>query len=221
MLNFRRLLTNTTILKRPKWIINVQMTQSNRFYTKELESVEKSETLNDLVKMNDSFVIEATNSEKCNADTFPKTISEASQELQREINENTDVELCLTYNCNVCSRRNSKIISKLAYLKGVVIVRCDKCQNTELVADNAKWIDDIDGKKNVEDILAEKAEKAEKIQHVSMQEFFGIQGEAIQGDKLASQKNDGNNIILGFIMGKAQLIKQKLINMITTPQGKK
>ena len=36
-------------------------------------------------------------------------------------------------NIQVCNTRNVKVISKLSYTKGVVIVKCDGCKNNHLI----------------------------------------------------------------------------------------
>lgn len=104
-------------------------------------------------------------SEKC-----PKSIAEASQQMNGLAVGQIHSKLFLAYTCKVCNTRNSKTISKQAYAKGVVIVRCDQCDNNHLIADNLNWFTDMDGKKNIEDILAEKGESVTKIG-----EFFNTQ----------------------------------------------
>jgi predicted metal-dependent phosphotriesterase family hydrolase len=66
-------------------------------------------------------------------------------------------------NVRVCNSRNSKFISKVAYQKGVVIVKCAGCNNNHLIADNLNWFTDLNGKGNIEEILAEKGETIQKV----------------------------------------------------------
>lgn len=42
-------------------------------------------------------------------------------------------------------------------------MKCDGCSNNHLIADNLKWFTDMEGKRNIEDILAERGEKVIKI----------------------------------------------------------
>ncbi|XP_014367078.2 DNL-type zinc finger protein [Papilio machaon] len=69
----------------------------------------------------------------------------------------------IMFTCKICNHRNSKFITKLAYYKGVVIIICDGCENKHLIADNLNWFTDMNGKKNIEDIMAEKGEIVQKI----------------------------------------------------------
>jgi len=79
-------------------------------------------------------------------------------------------KLFLAFTCKICNTRIEKHISKIAYTKGVVIVRCDKCEENHLIADNLGWFPDLKSARNIEDIMADKGETVRKTADFQVEE---------------------------------------------------
>lgn len=57
----------------------------------------------------------------------------------------------------------TRMFTKHAYHKGIVLIQCDRCKGNHLIADNIGWFKDNKNKpENIEEILKEKKEKYTK-----------------------------------------------------------
>lgn len=100
----------------------------------------------------------------------------------------------LMFTCKKCSTRNTRLISKLAYNKGVVIVRCNGCKNNHLIADNLGWFSEISTKTNIEKLMALKGETVRRIADDKEGYFEAVVNEEFKlHQKHASDTNDSNN----------------------------
>ncbi|OWZ07118.1 hypothetical protein PHMEG_00020536 [Phytophthora megakarya] len=92
--------------------------------------------------------------------------------------ESPGEKFVMVYTCNVCETRSAKTISKHAYYKGVVLVRCPGCENLHLVADRLGWFED-DGT-DVESLLQQKGEK---VRFVTAEDVLELTENDILGNK--------------------------------------
>ncbi|KAA3677014.1 mitochondrial protein import protein ZIM17 [Paragonimus westermani] len=67
---------------------------------------------------------------------LPIAINPATTDHDQEVKNKMYIE----FTCKKCNHRSKKYFSKQAYQKGIVIIRCDGCENLHLIADNLGWI---------------------------------------------------------------------------------
>ncbi|KAG2328978.1 hypothetical protein Bca4012_021406 [Brassica carinata] len=92
--------------------------------------------------------------------TFPATASEemiVKYKSQLKINPRHDFMMVFT--CKVCETRSTKMASRESYEKGVVVVRCEGCDNLHLIADRLGWFGEPG---SVEELLAARGDEFKK-----------------------------------------------------------
>ena len=121
---------------------------------------------------NDNIFSEMVEKHKKTMNENSKNMSSDSIKNESEkvpLGELKNRKLALGFTCKVCSTRNTKLISKQAYEKGVVLVKCEGCDNHHLIADNLGWWEEYGGQgiHNIEAILSAKGESIRRIANES------------------------------------------------------
>lgn len=101
----------------------------------------------------------------CTKSNLCESSQEDTENNNKHILGKLEGKLKLMFTCKVCNHRNGKIISKVAYEKGLVIVRCDGCKNNHLISDNLGWFKEMKNTKNIEKFLLSKGESVRRIQN--------------------------------------------------------
>ena len=84
----------------------------------------------------------------------------------------------MMYTCAVegCGTKQARVFSKQSYESGVVLLRCEGCNNLHLVADNLGWFEEdgvYKGKNlNIEEIMRQKGESVTKFVNEQGMEFL-------------------------------------------------
>jgi mitochondrial protein import protein ZIM17 len=76
--------------------------------------------------------------------------------------QSSDDRFIIMYTCTVCNTRSARTITKIAYYKGVVIVRCPGCNNNHLIADRLGYFEDESA--DIESLMKAKGEVVKRIQ---------------------------------------------------------
>ncbi|CAD6216136.1 GSCOCG00004352001-RA-CDS [Cotesia congregata] len=96
------------------------------------------------------------------ANTSESKLQDESKEPTKPLAK-IQARLMIQFTCKKCDTRSSKTMSKLAYEKGIVIIRCDGCKNNHLIADNLGWFNGDRQKVNIEKLMQLNGEKVKRL----------------------------------------------------------
>ncbi|KAL6497698.1 hypothetical protein OROHE_027023 [Orobanche hederae] len=86
-----------------------------------------------------------------------------SSSIKHQVSSNLKVserhDLAMIFTCRVCDTRSVKTVCRESYDKGVVVARCDGCNNLHLIADRLGWFGEPG---SVEEFLSARGEEVKK-----------------------------------------------------------
>lgn len=89
--------------------------------------------------------------------------ADAQNELSKNIMSNLKTssrhDLAMVFTCKVCETRQMKSCCRESYEKGVVVVRCNGCDNLHLIVDRLGWFGEPG---SIEELLATRKETVKK-----------------------------------------------------------
>ncbi|KAK4364877.1 hypothetical protein RND71_016235 [Anisodus tanguticus] len=103
--------------------------------------------------------------EDANTDSAAAVVSSIKKEtiykytVQSNLKISPRHDLMMIFTCKVCETRTMKTVCRESYEKGVVVARCDGCNNIHLIADRLGWFGEPG---SVEDFLAARGEEVKK-----------------------------------------------------------
>lgn len=121
--------------------------------------------------------------------------------------------MIISFECSKCNTRNTKMCTKRAYEKGLVVIRCDGCDALHLIADNLGWFDK-DKKTNIEEILKERGETATKL---SLEDLLKY-GEAKLSNESKNTLSESNIVSMENIEKEENLKKSENTNSEHKPK---
>ena len=78
----------------------------------------------------------------------------------------------LAFTCTVCEAKQTRTFTRRAYHQGVVLIRCEGCDNVHLIADNLGWFEDEPV--NVEQLAERKGQKVARLSDVDKEKIAAL-----------------------------------------------
>ncbi|KAL3478091.1 DNL zinc finger-domain-containing protein [Aspergillus californicus] len=120
-----------------------------------------------------------------NRTTTPQT--DAENEAANKTRREQEPQYQIQFTCRPCGERSTHTMSKHAYHRGTVLIRCPKCENRHVISDNLKIF--FENRKTLDDILAEGGQKIMRGQLSGDVEFWD-DGSVKQRKKEGEEKKE-------------------------------